>query len=48
MSKYLVLDLDKLEIRDTYGRKMLFAKKSTALEVADQMTFNSKIIEIKE
>lgn len=46
--KYLILDLDRLEIRDSFGRKMLFAKKSTALEVADKMCFNSKIIEIKE
>lgn len=46
--KYLILDLDRLEIRDNFGRKMIFEKKSTALEVADKMCFNSKIIEIKD
>ena len=46
--KYLILDLDKLEITDNFGRKMIFEKKSTALEVADKMCFNSKIIEIEE
>jgi len=48
MKKYLILDLDQLEIRDNFGRKMLFKRKSTALEVADKMCFNYKIIEIKE
>jgi hypothetical protein len=48
MKKYLILDLDRLEIRDIFGRKMLFERKSTASQVAENMCFNSKIIEIKE